>query len=139
MITREQAQLLANELNDSGGFTYDYNRGRLEPKPDSDLYAVGILPKYSIVNDSAVNDDSFWKKVKESVDSMILKHSKLTDSKAYRIGGWLHMGKLYIDTVVLINDKNTAIDKAKKENQISIFNLYNQKETNTGGTGTGNQ
>ena len=150
-ITKEQAQLLANELNNSGGFTYDYNLGRIEPKPDSDLYAVGILPEYSIVNELTVRRERFWEKydlagfgdvgwqeIEESVNAMLSNHSRLLESKAYRIGGWVNSDKLYIDTVVLIKDRNVAIDIAKSENQISIFNLHDFEEIYTGGTGSVN-
>jgi len=51
------------------------------------------------------------------------------------LGIWSHEGKTYLDVVVTVENYDEAVDLAKKHNQIAIWDLRNNNEIPTGGTG----
>jgi len=51
------------------------------------------------------------------------------------IGGWTSGGKVYLDPSENIHDREAAIAAGRQRNQIAIWDVANQKEIPTGGTG----
>ncbi len=51
------------------------------------------------------------------------------------LGAWSHEGRLYLDVVDIIEDRDEAIRLGQERNQIAIWDAGNQVEIPTGGTG----
>jgi hypothetical protein len=51
------------------------------------------------------------------------------------VGGWLSDGIVYLDLSENIQDRETAIQAGIERNQIAIWDIVNQCEIPTGGTG----
>jgi hypothetical protein len=65
-----------------------------------------------------------------------LKNAALFEKGEY-FGGWLDKGtgKIHLDVVSVVGDRDEAIKLGKQHNQIAIFGFKGVEEISTGGTG----
>jgi hypothetical protein len=69
------------------------------------------------------------------INDFVQKNSDLyANNPAMHIGGW-NEGKVSLDPSENIADRNKAYSEGVARNQISIWDVKNQKEIPTGGTG----
>ncbi len=98
-----------------------------EGKPDA--YAVGVFPTISKVIKSAPTA--------KIINEFELDNADIFNKPNTHIGLWYDKKdeSFYMDATVLVRDKNKAIELGKKYGQKAIFDIKNQEEINTGGTG----
>lgn len=114
---------MLQSIHEGGGVTYNLFNGNLSGTPN---YSVSIYPDRE--------------RIVEGVDFDILEgyvednEDLLSDAKN-SLGVWSNNGKVYLDVVVIVPDKNEAIELARQHNQIAIWDLQNNQEIPTGGTG----
>ncbi len=117
--------LKGHEAN--GGSTTHFRWGDLSGQP---LYVVSLFPDLGVIKRgkaiSAAELTAFAK-----------THLQLFADPRVCLGTWFNEadGNTYIDINVVLADKATAVELAKRYNQIAIFDLATFEETATGGDG----
>lgn len=124
-VTLKQA---IDSLDRSGGFTYSTKTG--ESLAGKKLYSVSPFPERSrILPKDKVTQKTIYEFARDNDD--ILRR------KGFAVGGWHNKadGKVYLDVVVAVPDKEAAVKIGRKNNQIAAFDLGAMEEIPTGGTG----
>lgn len=99
----------------------------------TDGYMVAKPPEFGKIVDEA----DFFDPVKgPQIMSQYMREQKadLATGKNY-LGTWLKDGKIYLDVSENIMDRDEAIRLGKERNQKAIWDVVNQTEIETGGTG----
>ena len=70
----------------------------------------------------------------------VLEHYVKSNADVFKdptvhIGGWEHNGLMHIDPAEHVINRGTAMNLGRARNQISIYDVKNNKEIPTGGTG----
>jgi len=122
----ETTNTILQLIHDNGGVTYNIAKGNMAGTPN---YSVSIYPDRE--------------KIEEGVDFDRLEgyldgNEDLLMDPNNSFGAWSNEGKVYLDVVVTVPDQAKAIELAKQHNQIAIWDLQNNKEIPTGGTGGSN-
>lgn len=121
-ITNKILQLIHN----NGEVTYNFASGDMAGTPN---YSVSIYPDREQVGEGVDFD---------RLESFLDANEDLLMDANNSVGAWSNGGKIYLDVVVTLPDMNKAIELAKQHNQIAIWDLQNNREISTGGTGNGN-
>jgi len=111
-------------IQSSGGVTYNLSQGNMA---GTDNYSVSIYPDRSKILPSGVDFDE--------IENFIVANEDLLNNASNSFGAWTHDGKVYLDVVATIPDQQKAVDLGKQHNQIAIWDLKNNREIPTGGTG----
>tara|TARA_R110002050_G_scaffold270396_1_gene413432 strand:- start:196 stop:546 length:351 start_codon:yes stop_codon:yes gene_type:complete len=106
-------QNLVNRVNSKIDFTYN-----LDPSLEQKNYVVSIKNIYTGKNPSLFFNMNI--ELKKAIDS------KIFDS----IGLWNNKGRIYVDANVHFYSLDIALAIARKYNQISIFDINNNKIIN---------
>lgn len=110
-------------VKETGGATYNLSKGNLS---GTKTFAVATHPDRSVILDHAPTETELAQYVEKNQDI-------LNDETS--LGVWSSDGKVYLDIVSTLEDKEKAIELGKKNNQIAIFDLHTLQEIPTGGTG----
>lgn len=133
----------------SATFAHDKLHQYFENNDVSDGFSIhpkdGSIPKdgYMVAHDGPKlsmdrKDFEHGPTRRDSVTSFLDKHKDyFHKNPEAHLGGWHNesSGKYEIEPSHHIKDKNEAIQRGKKHNQIAIFDVKNGREINTGGTG----
>lgn len=113
-----------------GGFTVKAIGLPHEPKTG---YVVAQNPKLGAVIENAktMPRAELKKKLKEYIK---INKDVLSQDGMY-LGLWFNEGKLYLDVPSVIMDKDQAIQAGRDSDQIAIWDIANQMEIPTGGSG----
>jgi len=96
-------------------------------------YMVSKPPEFGIIVDAGDFGDPV--KGPKILSDYMKQHKKnLVTGKNY-LGTWLHEGKVYLDVSENIQSRLEATRVGRKRNQIKIWDVANQEEIDTGGTG----
>lgn len=93
-------------------------------------FAVSLYNELSVrFPDKTIPREIIQRFIEENIDL-------LTDPRI-SIGTWYNRDddSTYIDVIALVSDKKLAVQLAKQYNQIAIFDLFKEKQIDTGGTG----
>lgn len=112
-------------IHNNGGTTYNLTIGDMVGTPN---FSVSVYPERERIVDGVDFD---------ILEGFIDDNEDLLKDPANSLGAWTTDGKIYLDVVVTIPDQERAIDLAKQNNQIAIWDLQNGREISTGGTGGG--
>lgn len=112
-------------VHSGGGATYNLFTGNLSGTPN---YAVSIYPDRERIVDGVDFD---------ILEGFVIDNEDLLNSSKNSLGIWVNGGKVYLDVVATIPDRDEAINLARQHNQIAIWDLQNNTEIPTGGTGGG--
>ena len=110
---------LVDKALKQGGFTYNPIRfkGRTPPKNGFALSVAKNTEKV-VALDYQTRDE-----VKAQLKAYVRQHWDKIKSEGNFLGGWIDNGKLYLDISNVVKDKNEAIAKARKADQLAIFDL----------------
>jgi hypothetical protein len=109
------------------GTTFSLYHGNMIGKP---YRSVSIFPDISItINGKEITD--------QQIKKFISKYEGLAHNQKVGIGTWYNQdeGVTYLDFVVLVQDRELAINLGKQYNQIGIFDLEKMDYIKVGGTG----
>ena len=121
----ESAQALTREF---GGTSISLVDGH---KP-TEGYMVAKPPSYSkVVDETDFFDPITGRKI---LSSYMKEHKSDLAGTAY-MGTWVHEGKVYLDVSENILDRAEAIRLGVERNQKAIWDVVNETEIDTGGTG----
>lgn len=115
---------IVNRVHQNGGVTYNLGQGDMS---GSNAFAVSIYPDRSQILDSGVDF--------ETIEGFLVANQDLLADSSNSLGVWNHEGKTYLDVVKLVENYDEAVDLGKQHNQIAIWDLRNNNEIPTGGTG----
>lgn len=121
------APVVAKVHEIDGGSTYSLRWGDLSGNP---LYVVSIYPDLGVqIKGNQVSE-------KQIERFIIANHALLTDPRC-TVGTWYDSdnGITYLDVSAVFANQHVAVTLAKEYNQISIWDLKNSKDIETGGTG----
>ena len=110
---------LVDKALKQGGFTYNPIRfkGRTPPKNGFALSVAKNTEKV-VALDYRTRDE-----VKAQLKAYVRQHWDKIKSEGNFLGGWIDNGKLYLDISNVVKDKNEAIAKARKADQLAVFDL----------------
>jgi hypothetical protein len=112
IITNSKAKKLYRLVRYQGGFTYDLNRG-IYPTTG---YVVSIFPEHGqTYSDSEFSPQDIHRYLSEHSDTLAQEHVCL--------GAWRDNGIVYLDCVVVLEDKDLAISLGEEFFQLAIFDL----------------
>lgn len=111
----------------SGGATFNLYFGDLG---GTKLYAVSLYPDRSVVVPGK-------QPTLEALRKFVSDNGDLLSDPRVSAGTWFNSddGMTYLDVSATVPDKQEAIDLGKRYNQISIFDLGDFQDIDTGGTG----
>lgn len=114
----------AIQLN--GGATFNINTGE-EPTSGT---AVALHGHEKIVNFLTESPSEILDIINYSVKGFIKDNAELLAEEDHNIGGWIdsETGKLYLDVVEVIHNRETAIRTAVANRQIAVYDLDNKEE-----------
>lgn len=115
---------ILNKIHQGGGVTYNFGQGDLS---GSNAFSVSIYPDRSQVIDGGVDFDM--------IENYLETNKDLLADGSNSFGAWSHEGKTYLDIVKTVENYDEAVDLGKQHNQIAIWDLRNNNEIPTGGTG----
>ena len=101
-----------------GGFTYNPIRmkGRTPPKNG---FALSLRKDTEKVIDLNAKREA----IKAEMVQYVRSHWETIKAQGNYLGGWIDRGKLYIDISNVVANKDEAIKKARKADQLAIFDL----------------
>ena len=102
----------------NNGATYNLNTGEINP---SSGFFVGLKGGKGLKNRK---DNS------EEIQKFVLRNSTKLSDKDNFLGSWIEKGVLFLDVVVRIDNKNEAIARGKKEEQIAIYDASTKEVIN---------
>lgn len=124
---KKKADLSGQVVNDIlksietvGGTTINLSKGNLS---GSNNYAVSIYPERERIIEGPVDF--------EKIEDFIVSNEDLLNNANNSFGAWTNQGKVYLDVVVTIPDKIQALELARKNNQLAIWDLRNNQEIQT--------
>lgn len=125
-VTPETAQKIADLHRDNGGSTYNPGKGNLA---GTDNYAVAAHPERGAVLEH--------QPTAEDIQQFAEKNKDLLSNPDKSIGTWHDESNNThaLDVVHTIPDRDQAVALGEKNSQKAIFNLKNNEEIPTGGTG----
>jgi len=118
-------EALAADTRKNGGATINMRSG--QSLGGVEMYAIALpVAPGMVVNGYPTGAD---------LKAFTTKNAKwLLDRSGYALGTWYYKGKTYIDVSTTIPWRDYAITLGKEYDQISIFDLANFEEIQTGGT-----
>ncbi|MGH7974758.1 MAG: hypothetical protein ACREBR_04485 [bacterium] len=126
----KQADISGKVVNDilqgihsDGGITYNLNTGNMA---GTDNYSVSIYPDRAVIL-SGVDFDA--------VENFITSNEDLLNDPLNSFGAWTHDGKVYLDVVATVPDLNQAVELGQRNNKIAVWDLKNNEQISTCGTG----
>jgi hypothetical protein len=128
-ISQETAAKIQQFTRDWGGLSIKMTDGSLPDKG----YMVSKPTKFSRIVPAKdfYDPKEGWKILREYEQ----KHSEdLATGKNY-LGTWEHEGKVFLDVSQNIMDRDEAVSLGRNNDQLKIWDVVNQKEIDTGGTG----
>lgn len=119
-------EALAADTKKNGGATINMRTG--QSLGGAPMYAISVpVAPGTVVNGYSTPAD---------LKAFTEKNAKwLIDRTGYSLGTWYHEGKTYIDVSTTVPWRDYAITLGKEYDQMSIFDLANFEEIQTGGTG----
>ena len=123
-ITADAVQQIMQLVQSTGGATWNMSKGNMVGQP---YYAVSVYPNDSVIIEHELTQTDLETYIKS-------KQSMLSEPNN-SLGIWKNGDKYYLDIVVTISERDSAIALGKQHNQISIFDLQKMEEIPTGGTG----
>lgn len=125
--TKKQADLSGQVVNEilkgietSGGITYNLQQGNLAGTPN---FSVSIYPDREQIADVVDFD---------TLEGYVEANKDLLSDQNNSFGAWTNNGKVYLDVVQTIPDKEQALELARKNNQLAIWDLAQGQEILTG-------
>jgi hypothetical protein len=109
----------------TGGSTFNMKGENLK---GTDNFSVGMYPERGQIIEGPLTQ--------QHVQDFIDKNHDLLSKPENSVGTWGNEGKNYLDVVRAVPDRENAIQIAKANNQIAIYDLKTGEEIPTGGTGT---
>lgn len=108
----------------NGGSIFSLNKGNLA---NQDGFAVSMFPDRTVKVPGQLTAQHIRDFAQQNAD--VLSHPNAA------IGTWNNNGTHWLDVSSVTNDLTTARQLGKKYNQVSIYDLKNNREIPTGGTG----
>ena len=105
----------------NGGITYNISQGNLA---GTDNYAVSIYPDREVITEGPVDFDR--------LENFIINNEDLLNDPKNSFGSWINNGKIYLDVIVTVPNKEEALRLAHQNNQLAIFDLKNMQEIPVG-------
>ena len=122
----------------NGGGTFKLQVDKLGGKPvftlsevgaDADLWSVGgAVPSLIRELDEKYPTDTIEGALTEAI---IQSYKRFGFESSNFFGAWVNEGKVYVDLIDLIEDKDEAVELAKSRQELAIFNLYTFEELAT--------
>jgi hypothetical protein len=119
-ISGQITNKILQTIHNNGGITYNLTNGDMSGTPN---YAVSIYPDRERIVDGIDFD---------ILEGFIDDNEDLLKDPANSLGAWTHDGKVYLGISVTISDRMKAVELAKQNNQIAIWDLQNNKEISIG-------
>jgi hypothetical protein len=125
-VSGQAVNEILQSIESSGGATFNFSRGNLAGTGN---YSVSIYPERSKIVPGVVDF--------EEIENYIVDNEDLLRDSHNSFGAWTNEGKVYLDVVATLPDREKAIQLGRQHNQIAIWDLKNSQEIPTGGTGIG--
>jgi hypothetical protein len=110
-LTNQALAKVADDLLTNGGGTYFAHD--LTPVPTESVWCVGLTGGEEFSADPEIG---------LPLPQRIAWHLATIHGTEF-VGTWLHEGRIYLDPVALIPDRDNALALAREHDQIAIYNL----------------
>ena len=111
---------LADKAISEGGFTYNPVRYK-DREPPKKGYALGLRKDTEATILLAAHQSR--REVRSLVTDYVSQHRSDIKAPGNYLGGWVDNGKLYLDISTVVTDKNEAIELARRNDQLGIYDL----------------
>ena len=102
---------IINATAECGGASFSIDGRNLFGAP---FYAVSVHPEHERIVSAPLSP--------EVLDTYISERADIWDD-SHIIGTWEHEGRVYLDVVTLVADRDDALALARQHGQLAIFNL----------------
>jgi 2'-5' RNA ligase len=116
-LSYQMVNNILNLIHNNGGATY--NIASNKNMVGTDAYAVAIYPD----REQIVEGLDF-----DRLEGYLVDNGDLLNSSNNSFGAWVSGGKVYLDVVATVPDKEQAMELGRKYNQLAIFDLKNLVE-----------